>query len=223
MTDSFWQAGIQHEVAYWDNWLKTGGGRWPEDYQRRIDPELELQPHFRKLLEGADQPPKILDVGAGPMTVLGKKLGGQNLDITATDALADQYRQILDANGVTPLVQTQSVRAEEISSCWKSAFDLVVARNSLDHCESPAKAFAELVSATKPGGYVWVQVHRNEAIAEHYQGFHQWNMDAFQDNVIVWRKDECYFIQQFVDRSVQLDFKIAHEGQKEAITIIAKC
>jgi hypothetical protein len=69
-----WASHIAEEVVFWDSYLETRGLQWPETYQLRLDPELELQPHLRALLE--PHPPgstiSILDVGAGPLTVVGK-------------------------------------------------------------------------------------------------------------------------------------------------------
>ena len=38
-----WMKGIGPEVGFWSNWLRTKGMRWPEDYQRRMDPSPSFE------------------------------------------------------------------------------------------------------------------------------------------------------------------------------------
>ena len=67
-----WNSGIKSEVRYWDSYIQTKGLERPEIYQQKFDPDLPLQPRPAALL-----PPQekihILDVGAGPLTYLGRK------------------------------------------------------------------------------------------------------------------------------------------------------
>jgi hypothetical protein len=59
----------------WDKWLRTrGAGRYrPEEFARLLDPEEPLSGYYRSLIDPlAESKVRILDVGAGPLTMLGK-------------------------------------------------------------------------------------------------------------------------------------------------------
>jgi len=81
---SKWKAGIKSEIRFWDDWFCTKGLQWPDQYRNSFDPNLPLQPRPAALL-----PPQteihILDVGAGPLTFLGKIYKGKRVTITAVD------------------------------------------------------------------------------------------------------------------------------------------
>jgi len=94
MDEQTWSQGIQFEMDFWKKWLVTKGGDWQEDYEFRTDPDSEFQEGFAWALPHDVTNPKILDVGAGPMTFLGKKFRGRFLDITPVDALGDLYSEL---------------------------------------------------------------------------------------------------------------------------------
>lgn len=172
---NIWSQGIQPEFNFWYRWLTTRGAEWPADYQFRTDPNSELQEAFARTLPQGPTPPKILDVGAGPMTFLGKKLRGQSLDITAVDALADLY-DILPFPSGLPLIKTQKCFSEELSQMFReNTFDLTIANNTLDHSIDPVQAIREMIKITKPGGSIITQHAANEAKKHNYHAFHQWN------------------------------------------------
>jgi hypothetical protein len=106
-----WKAGILRETKYWDAYFRTKGLEYADIYSMRFDPDLPLQPRLTVLL-----PPHkeihILDVGAGPLTYIGKKCEGKHIKITAVDPLADQYDRILDKYKIQPLVRTETLVAE---------------------------------------------------------------------------------------------------------------
>jgi hypothetical protein len=35
-----WFDGVNFEVGFWQNYLKTKGARWPDDYRNRLDPNI---------------------------------------------------------------------------------------------------------------------------------------------------------------------------------------
>ena len=62
-----------------------------------MNPGTELRERIRALIaapEGVTV--RVLDVGAGPLTALGKVWPGRTLELTAVDPLADEYNAILD-------------------------------------------------------------------------------------------------------------------------------
>lgn len=71
---------------------------------------------FRQLIHSnGESVVKILDVGAGPLTRIGKIWPGHQLEITATDPLAESYEQLLNDIALVPLVKTQNCLGEELA------------------------------------------------------------------------------------------------------------
>jgi SAM-dependent methyltransferase len=171
-----WSRGIESELAFWKRWLETKGLSWPGDYAWRTNPNAELQRSITSHLGGfSGGPLRVLDVGAGPMTTVGKKFLGAPIELTAVDALADAYDQ-LDFPPGLPLVRTQKCDNELLSVTFDpDSFDVVFARNTLDHGYDPVLAIKEMIKVAKPGGLIVTEHLANEALAEKWQGFHQWN------------------------------------------------
>jgi SAM-dependent methyltransferase len=118
----------------------------------------------------------ILDVGAGPLTVLGKTAPGKKLMITAVDPLADEYDRLLAKYGTRPIVRTRRSAAERLTKHFPAdSFDLCYARNCLDHAVDPVRAITQMVEAAKPGCHVLLEHHPNEAENNDYMGLHHWN------------------------------------------------
>lgn len=131
-------------------------------------------------------PWKILDVGAGPLTSIGKTIcGGSNgIEIIAVDPLAWEYDQLLAKYNIKPIVRTHMADAENLRNYVvpgelrfrDDTFDLVFCRNALDHCRDPRKALQEMIAVVKPGAYVLLEHRPDEALRTKWSGFHQWNL-----------------------------------------------
>ncbi len=173
-----WDDGVPAEVGFWNEWFSNCGGEWHEDYLYRLDPETPLQPELAELLtDVTSRPIRILDVGAGPLTCLGKKWQGEYLEIHATDALAKHYDELLAKHGIAPPVRTVVCETERLDQCFeKNYFDLVTAFNCLDHSWDPWACVHRMVDAVKPGCWIYTRHHINEATSAGWWGLHQWNM-----------------------------------------------
>ena len=182
-----WESGIAEEVDYWDRYLRTGGGNYPEDFQMRTNPNAPLQDHIIDVLDFPTQAElHILDVGAGPLTYIGKQWLDKKVTITAIDPLAANYDELLQKYGITPLVRTQLGDAEKLTTYFpENTFDLGHARNAIDHCYDPNLAIQQMVAAVKPRGVVYLHHAVNEAKTRRYRGFHQWNLSASQGELYI--------------------------------------
>src|SRR5438067_7218678 len=134
-----WSHGLFDEFQYWERALQDAHNPQSELYRERIDPNAPLQETFRKLITA---PPgatvNILDVGAGPVTNLGKTWEGRQVTITPVDALSDRYDDILARLKIEPPVRTTFAHAERLSDRFAAdTFDFAHARNSLDHSYDP--------------------------------------------------------------------------------------
>lgn len=188
---SIWENNLKDEINFWDNWLKEIAESTLEPKQERLDPDFRLQSIIAELLNESELhnnvPLEILDIGAGPLTVLGKKWDVHPIRVTAVDPLAYQYKNILAKYDIEPLVETIEARAENLLKNFREAsFDLVSATNCLDHSENPLQAIMQALAVVKPGGYVILLHSKEEAHKNNYFGLHQWNftMNATGDFII---------------------------------------
>ena len=188
-----WSAGIDYEADFWENWASTGGGRWPEDFAIRQQAERVFPADLEPLLDPA-KANRVLDVGAGPMTVLGTRAAGRTIEVLASDPLANLYRSILDAHGITAPNPTVFATAEDLSAFFGcSTFDLVHCQNALDHSFDPARGIEEMLRVVKTGGHVVLRHFTNEADGGQYVGFHQFNFEERAERFYIWNKEMGFF------------------------------
>jgi SAM-dependent methyltransferase len=190
-----WTRTFTSEVKYWADWLAQEGGESRSDYLYRVDPTAELRDPL--VTTAMDQIPtreiSVLDVGAGPLTVVGKRYRGRHINVTAIDPLAHEYDRLLAEHGITPPVRTIYCPGEEISSrLGNGQFDLVYARNSVDHSVDPLKVIREMVTAVRPGGVVLLRHFLREAKNVHYYAIHQWNFDIEDGDLTLTRPFHSY-------------------------------
>lgn len=216
-----WSAEIGSEVAFWDEWLATGGSQWPDEYRARVDPERPLVEYLRDRLQHCDSalPIRILDVGAGPITDIGYRWEGRNLRITAVDPLAEIYDGLLEKHRVTPPVRTTWCHGEALSERFRpETFDLVNAMNSLDHSYDPVRIVEEALRVVKLGGRVVLRHNTNEAEREGYRGLHQWNFCGRGGQFVIWSKSSTTNISRRLRRFAAT--ACTDDGQGVSVTLI---
>jgi SAM-dependent methyltransferase len=182
-----WRWRLPTEIGHWDTWLSTRGMEDPADFARRIAPDQPLQEHLKKLLPQSNgRPYRILDIGAGPLTTVGKVYDGSRIDLLAIDPLAQVYDMLLEKNGIMPPVRTKFGEAEQVAEMYADAsFDLVHAANSLDHAHDPVAAIKAAARVVRPGGHVSLEHILNEGAREGYGGLHQWNFGVEGDSFTI--------------------------------------
>jgi SAM-dependent methyltransferase len=183
-----WKGALASEVRFWERTFKN----WKQ-LTARFDPEQPLIEPLDELataMAPAGSTIKVVDVGAGPITCVGKKLPGYTVENTAVDALGDEYRVVLERADLKPPVWTEQCESERLTQKFgEDVFHLAYARNTLDHSYDPVRAIREMVRVVKPGGAVVLEHAPDEAEEERYLGLHQWNLRCEQGRFIVWRRD----------------------------------
>ncbi len=187
-TKAIWRAGIGHEVEFWRTWLSGRGGEFAEDFANRMNPTLPVARHLHRVLHGVEAPEiRALDVGAGPLTALGKRYRRRPLRITAVDPLADLYDELLREAGIEPPVHTTWCQGELLRERFQpESFHLVYSQNALDHSYDPVAIIEQMVALALPGHYVVLEHRRNEGENERYRGLHQWNFDLDRGDFVIW-------------------------------------
>lgn len=213
-----WQLSLRTEVKFWDGFIRNKGyAAFAEEYTFMVQADAELRPEMKALLPYKDGL-KIIDVGAGPMTMMGKRYDGRIIDITAVDPLADEYDKILERYGIVPAIRTQKCAAEELSERYgEGAFDMAYARNSIDHTYNPEMAVLEMLQVVRRGSYVLLEHIQNEAIKENWEGLHQWNFSMEGgDFIISWKGGRVNFTEKY--REV-CDTECVHDKERDWIWV----
>ena len=192
--------GWEAELSFWEHWISTRGFNWPEDFARKTDPEAPVLIPRRFLPAAARRPsrsvrrrkPKIsiLDVGAGPLSIVGTRLPGVEVEVVAVDPLADEYNAMLERHGIVPHVRTLPCAAETVADTLGEArFDLVYCQNALDHSADPLSGLEQMVRAVKPGCWVVLKHVIDEGENESYCGLHDWNFRLESGRFVIWNPE----------------------------------
>jgi len=134
-------------------WLKARPVDWtgPEDLEFCCEATSNLQSFIVELLDAPlGSTIRILDVGAGPLTCLGKVWQGRKVEIIPVDALAREYTILLKLCRVTAPIKTTFAQAENLTLKYpRNYFDLVHARNSIDHTFNPFLAIKQMIDVAE--------------------------------------------------------------------------
>lgn len=190
-----WKDRAQSEVGFWQHWVQSKGDQWPDDFNARANPETPLLAELQHFLDelGTDRaaPTEILDIGSGPLSILGYKSPGREIRLTLVDPLASSYNQILDQGGIAGVPRPQTGYFESaLGQFGENRFDVVWCRNALDHSIDPLLGLHNLISMCKIGGGLMLSFHPNEADGGDYEGLHQWNLDKRGDRIILAQKGQ---------------------------------
>jgi len=186
-----WRTRAKSEVDFWAGWLTGAPGteQWAHDRELRLAPETEIRdPLVRQELErNPAEEISILDVGAGPLTMLGYRYPGKTLTIVPVDPLADDYERLLREAHLEPPIPTIAVAGEALLEHFGSRrFDIAYASNSLDHSADPFTIIYNMVSVGSTGGIVLLRRKTYEGESARYGGLHQWNFDVAGGNLLLW-------------------------------------
>lgn len=214
--------GWEEELAFWDHWLATKGFNWPEDYRRKSDPEAPvLIP--RRFLPGAARSPlrflpgrrptiSILDVGAGPLSLVGTRLRGVAVELVAVDPLAEEYNELLARHGVEAPVPTRPAAAEALVEAFGDArFDLVYCQNALDHSAEPMRGLEQMTRVVKPGCWVVLKHTVDEAETEEYSQLHDWNFNVDSGRFVIWNLAERIYPDEHLPLAERVEAGLSEE------------
>lgn len=197
-----WLSGIPYELAFWNNvfrWTSTFKGMMSWS---KFGKNIQLDGmDIESLLKDSDNP-TILDIGCGLSFANGDKFTTsdgkeKHLDIHYIDPLADYYN-IIKRRHKRNLPDIEFGMMEHIASTWDGPqATLCIICNALDHSSSPLQGIMEVLKVLKVGGCLYLNHHPNEAEAEHYKGFHKFNIciDESQQ-LIIWNKSQRIIVSE---------------------------
>jgi SAM-dependent methyltransferase len=215
-----WAAHLDDEVRFWDDYLRTRGLQWPDEYAERVDPEAMLreQQILTRLPDSGTV--RILDVGAGPLTVLGKRAPGVRLELVPVDPLAAEYDRLLERHGVMPPVRTRYCEGERLTDVFpRGSFDLAYARNALDHARDPKRVILRMLQVVRSGGWLILRHRPNEAETAGYQDLHTWNFDEIGGEFWIWSRDSRHNMHAVLRFSAEVSW---HRDGEWLVCVIRK-
>lgn len=169
--------------------------------KRRLDDKVKLHKNVQNLIDIIDKEEiSILDVGSGPMPFLGKN-SNKKLLFTAIDYLSHEYEKLYNKYNVHPSLKPIKCDASELNKMFnENQFDIVYARNSIDHTFDPIKCIQEMVKVSNK--YIILEHKLNEGIVENYQGLHQWNFFIKDSKFYISnKKGEEFCVNDFLPNS----------------------
>jgi len=153
---------------------------------KHFEHDTPLQPDLAELLTCSKTSLKILDVGAGPVSKVGKVYNGYPIELVPIDPMASRYQEILTSINLKPKFWTKPGNGESLSQQFvKDSFDMIHARNSIDHTLNPLKVIKEALHVLKPEHFFYMNHYRNEGSAANYYGLHQWNFDIEDGSFVI--------------------------------------
>ncbi len=187
----------EKELYYWEKQFAGVGDfsacmtlRANKSTQRQLFP-VELLPFFERV-QGEVKPgsrPRVLDVGAGPISTLswGHHVG--LFELATADPLAGEYKKLLCSYGYEPAmgsIQMIESTGEALDlKVEPGSFDVVFCRNALDHTESPRLCLEQMVKAVGARGYIIVMGRSHEGSHEGWDEIHQHDLFVLEDTL--WR------------------------------------
>lgn len=176
-----WEDGLASEISFWEKVREYH----PEWFAQGMDPETPIEPDVDELIgriwwdsgDAVSWPIRILDVGSGMFSSMGRKTAtGKDVHISYADILTESFRAIAAKQGFDLPVTHDEVMAEKLADVYgDGAFDIVRARNSIDHCCDARKAIQGMVQVLRPGGYMVLKHYEGCADLNRHEGLHQWN------------------------------------------------
>jgi SAM-dependent methyltransferase len=198
---TIWRDGTASEIAFWDQWFAQHGFHWPEDFQFRLRKDTELEGWLVADLDLPDPSrARILDVGAGGMTQLGKLHGGKPVSITPVDPLAPYYAAMAERYEIDRPIPTIQGFAEDLSAQFDAdSFDIVWCRNALDHSFDPIRGIEEMLIVVRRAGKIVLDHYVNEAEFGNYDGLHQWNFDVSDaGDFVIWTPEAKHNVTELM-------------------------
>jgi ubiquinone/menaquinone biosynthesis C-methylase UbiE len=159
--------------------------------------ELYLPDYFETMI-GKKKEVAIAELGTGMFCTIGSLWKTAKVSIYPSDALADEFNQILKDHGVIPIIPVEKQDMENLSYP-DSFFDIVYCCNALDHSTDPIKGLKEMYRVCKPGGYIYLRHSVNVGENEKYSGLHMWNLDTDDSHdCLIWNRENRFSLRDFI-------------------------
>jgi SAM-dependent methyltransferase len=189
------------EIEWWRNELARNG---LDILKQRLATQLGEFPAILTPYLFPHRKNVVLELGAGPLSKIGKHHPTIPIDIIPIDIAATEYSKILTHLGVEPPNPTREGDMTQLSKLFKpNSVDLVHCTNALDHCDDPVAAFREMTKVCRIGGHIYLAHNVNSGELAEYKGLHCWNL-FFQENSYYVRGKTRDDVTALEDKSLEI-------------------
>lgn len=162
---------------------------------KQFNQPLHLPDYFNKMI-GKKKEVTIAELGSGMFCTIGSLHKTAKVTVYPSDALADEFNQILKESNIKPLIPVEKQDMENLTYP-DSFFDIVHSVNALDHTTNPLKAIYEMHRVCKPGGYIYLRHFINVGEREKYAGLHMWNINIDDaGDCIIWNPKQKFSLSE---------------------------
>jgi SAM-dependent methyltransferase len=173
------------EIKFWEGILRTGSALLFDPKVRAMAVPAELRRCAVELATEFHRPPRLLEVGSGPLSLLAGAVDEGLCTVVAVDPLARVYRQLLDHHGIAYPIRPRVGHGERLAQAFPQAsFDLVYSSNALDHTRSPRRCLEQMCRVLRPGGFLLLEGLVREGTAENWNGLHQHDLVPEQGRLL---------------------------------------
>lgn len=192
--------GDFEEFMFWQDYIHS-----PESRLRAQQAFAVTDPILKQAITSIGRPVvRVVDVGSGPLTSVGRVCDDVAVDVTATDKLADFYNCILDRAGIEPPVRTMLCDYCDNAIGAPGTFDIAYARNSVDHSRDPLRVIDNMLTSVGEGGKVILRHAESEADKQKWTGLHQWNFILDGNTMrITGKEDSVTVAETFPGRGIK--------------------
>jgi SAM-dependent methyltransferase len=187
---------------------------------KAFNTELRFLPDYFDRMIGNKTEVNIADLGAGMFCTTGSLWKTAKVNIYPSDALSDEFNQILKDSSVVPLIPVLKEDMENLSYA-DEFFDIVHCCNALDHTQNPLKAISEMYRVCKPNGWIYLQHFPNVGEHEKYSGLHIWNLNITGENdCLIWNQKEKFLLSEHFDGFTTVIKKELNYGTEDMVVSI---
>jgi hypothetical protein len=204
--NTIWDQNLNKELTYWEWTAKALVVLGTHELAGRDDPNRPFDPFVESLIQAPEgSPVRVLDVGSGPLSPLGRISKKFQAEVVGVDALAEEYWDLMNQYGIginSPLRPRYGM-AEHLDSIFlPQSFDAVVAFNSIDHSKNPVECLNQMIGMMKPEARAYVWCYWNEGTYEHHNGIHQWDVDLLDGTVFIRGCGEEWILSEIIRNGI---------------------
>lgn len=216
-----WLGGIPYEVAFWRSYYGSRCRRsdlfsWSGYGKECALDSFDVQGYISSL---PSESPVVVDLGCALSYAMGNVFPSKpSARVDFVDPLAPFYNRILSRYGIDrPAIRFGMI--ENLSACYRpDSVDLIHVRNALDHCADPMRGIIESLACLRPGGVLYLNHFRDEAMREGYRGFHQWNINLGErGELLLWNRGERIDVASRLGACASVETSVTPEGRVVAV------
>lgn len=217
-----WLKGIPYEVAFWQSYYGNKKRRkelfgWSLfNKQCELD-EFDIDTFIQNCKSSS---PRLLDVGCALSYAFGNIINGEEANVCYVDPLAPFYNKILNRYKIERPYITFGMIESLSASFDMNSIDFIHVRNALDHCSNPLQGIIQCLICLKPEGVLYLNHFIDEAENEGYRGFHQFNINTEDGQLILWNNNTHINVTELCKPFAKVETSITNSGR--VVSVITK-